>query len=166
MRWATVIENVLTIRNAPTNSEMPANTSRNVRRKPSWSWMSLASDAACSWPVRTVYGVRRQRGADVRGQLLGVVPACAADLDRVELAAEVEQSLRDRRRHDRDRRAAERGLVAELRDADEPERLLRPLAGQPHRVAELEAGLVDVRLVERDLARRPRRVALDVAERR
>ena len=32
VRWATVIENVLKIRNAPTNSATPANTSSAIRR--------------------------------------------------------------------------------------------------------------------------------------
>ena len=53
MRWATVIEKVLKMRKAPTNSAMKANASRKVFRKPRLSRMSLDSLAACSWPVRT-----------------------------------------------------------------------------------------------------------------
>ena len=41
VRCATVIENVLKMMNAPTNSEMPANASSAVRRKPRLSRMSL-----------------------------------------------------------------------------------------------------------------------------
>ena len=40
VRWATVIENVLKIRKAPTNTEMPAKTSRKVVRKLKPSLMS------------------------------------------------------------------------------------------------------------------------------
>ena len=53
MRWATVIEKVLKIRKAPTNSAMKANASRKVFRNPRLSRMSLDSLSACSWPVRT-----------------------------------------------------------------------------------------------------------------
>ena len=52
-RWATVIENVLKIRKAPTKTAIPANTSSAVLRKPNPSWMSLASSVAVSAPVRT-----------------------------------------------------------------------------------------------------------------
>ena len=41
MRWATVIEKVLKIRKAPTNSAMKANASSAVFRKPRLSRMSL-----------------------------------------------------------------------------------------------------------------------------
>ena len=51
VRWATVIENVLKIRNAPTNTEIPAKTSRNVVRKPKPSLMSADCWAASSAPV-------------------------------------------------------------------------------------------------------------------
>ena len=48
LRWATRIENVLTIRKAPTTSEMPAKMSRKVRRKLIASSRSVAaSSAAC-----------------------------------------------------------------------------------------------------------------------
>ena len=52
-RCATVIENVLKMMNAPTNSEMPANASSAVCRKPRLSRMSLDRLAASSEPVRT-----------------------------------------------------------------------------------------------------------------
>ena len=48
MRWATVIEKVLKIRKAPTNSAMKANASRKVFRNPRLSRMSLDSLSACS----------------------------------------------------------------------------------------------------------------------
>ena len=51
LRCATRIENVLTIRKAPTTSEMPAKISRNVVRKPTASWIALAASSAASSPV-------------------------------------------------------------------------------------------------------------------
>ncbi len=53
VRWATVIENVLKMMNAPTTSATYANTSRNVRRKLRFDSRSEVSCAACSLPVRT-----------------------------------------------------------------------------------------------------------------
>ncbi len=52
-RWATVIENVLKIRKAPTKTAIPAKTNSAVLRNPNPSWMSPASSAAVSAPVRT-----------------------------------------------------------------------------------------------------------------
>ena len=52
-RCATVTANVLKIRNPPTKTAMPANTSRAMVRKPSDSLMSPAVSSACSLPVRT-----------------------------------------------------------------------------------------------------------------
>ena len=54
VRCATVTENVLKIRKAPTSSATPAKTSSAVRMKPSASERSCACLAACSSPVRTV----------------------------------------------------------------------------------------------------------------
>ena len=53
VRWATVIENVLKIWNAPTNSDTPANTSRAIRKKPRFSAMSSVCRCAASSPVST-----------------------------------------------------------------------------------------------------------------
>jgi hypothetical protein len=52
-RWATVTLKVLKIRNEPTSSATPANTSSAVRMKPSASDRSCACFSACSLPVRT-----------------------------------------------------------------------------------------------------------------
>ena len=54
MRCATVIENVLKMMNAPTNSAMPAKTSSAVVRNPSAWRMSSTFWSACCWPVRTL----------------------------------------------------------------------------------------------------------------
>ncbi len=54
IRCVTVIEKVLKMMNAPTNSEMPANASSAVVRKLRLSLMSLDCLRASSWPVRTL----------------------------------------------------------------------------------------------------------------
>ncbi len=51
VRWATVIENVLKIKKAPTKTEIPAKTSSVVVRKPKPSLMSADCCAASSAPV-------------------------------------------------------------------------------------------------------------------
>ena len=53
VRCATVIENVLKIWNAPTNSDTPANTSSAIRRKLRFSAMSSVCRCAASSPVST-----------------------------------------------------------------------------------------------------------------
>ncbi len=51
LRWATRIENVLTIRNEPTTSEMPAKISRKIVRKLIASSRSVACSSAWTSPV-------------------------------------------------------------------------------------------------------------------
>ena len=51
LRWATRIENVLTMRNAPTVSAMPAKTRRKVVTNDSASSIRLAARAAVASPV-------------------------------------------------------------------------------------------------------------------
>ncbi len=51
LRWATRIEKVLTIRNAPTTSEMPAKISRKVCMNPMACRSSEAVSSAASSPV-------------------------------------------------------------------------------------------------------------------
>jgi hypothetical protein len=54
VRWATVIENVLKMTNAPTNSAMPANVSRKYRMiDVNWPISSSASSAStlADWTV-------------------------------------------------------------------------------------------------------------------
>ena len=60
-RWATVIEKVLKIRKAPTNSATPAKTSRAICRKLRLSRISLDCLLAFCWPVstRTLLGAIR-----------------------------------------------------------------------------------------------------------
>ncbi len=52
-RWATVIENVLKMMNAATNTEMYPNTRRKVVRMLSWSFTSWDCCCWTFWPVLT-----------------------------------------------------------------------------------------------------------------
>ena len=53
MRWPTRIENVLKIVNAPTNSEMKANTNSAVEKKPRALLIALEDSFATVCPVTT-----------------------------------------------------------------------------------------------------------------
>jgi hypothetical protein len=55
VRCATMIEKVLKIRNAPTNSATPANASSAVEKKPRPFWISLEERCAWSAPVMLSY---------------------------------------------------------------------------------------------------------------
>ena len=77
-RCATVTANVLKIRNPPTSSAMPANTSSAIRMKPSASERSLADLSACSLPVRTVNSLRGSSAAIAALSSSGDVPLAAA----------------------------------------------------------------------------------------
>ena len=85
VRWATVIEKVLKIRNAATNSETPAKISSAVFRKPMNSPTSSRWDSTFSAPGLRLDRVG-QRGREVGGQLLGRRPLGGGDRDLVELA--------------------------------------------------------------------------------
>ena len=77
VRWATVIENVLKIRNEATKSDTPAKTSSAVCRKPTNSPTSSFWDSVFSVPVSTwmVLGSSDSRVAASRS---GEVPSSAA----------------------------------------------------------------------------------------
>ncbi len=51
VRWATMMLKVFTIRNVPTSSATPANTSRTVVKNEMPFWTSLAFSLASSAPV-------------------------------------------------------------------------------------------------------------------
>ena len=123
VRCATVIENVLKMMNAPTNSEMPANASSAVCRKPRLSRMSLDWLAACSEPVRTCTVGPSSR---VSSRLTACASAALLDgrVDLVELVDLARDALGLGQREHRDGRAAERVDALDLDDADDPERLL------------------------------------------
>ncbi len=53
VRWPTVIENVFTIVNAPTNSAMKANTKSAMLKNPSALLMVLVCSLTTVWPVTT-----------------------------------------------------------------------------------------------------------------
>ncbi len=77
VRWATVIENVLKIRNAATNSETPEKMSIAVLRKPMNSPTSSCCEAVFSSPVST----STERGsvpASLRLSSAGATPGAAA----------------------------------------------------------------------------------------
>ncbi len=164
VRWATVIEKVLKIRNAATNSATPAKISSAVFRKPMNSPTSSRWDWTFSAPVSTSTesGSAAVRLAASRS---GVVPGDGGDGDLVELALLAGDPLRLGQGEHGDRRAAERVDVAEGRDPDQRVLLGRLLAGDLDRVADREALVVGRRLVDHDLVVGLRRRALDVGER-
>ena len=161
VRWATVIEKVLKIRKAATNSETPAKISSAVLRKPVKSLMSSRWSWTFCSPVRTssVFGQLR---LDVRRELLGRRPGGCGDDDLVELALLAGDPLRLGQRELGEGGAAERVDVAERRDPDERVGLDGLLARDLDLVADGEALVVRGRLVDDDLvvglsAGRPRR---------
>ena len=114
VRWATVIEKVLKIRKAATNSATPANISSAVVRKPMNSPMSSCWDWVFSSPVSACHVLRqrRPRFADEvvrRDALLG------GDRDLVELALLAGDPLRLGQGQHAEARAAERVDLAERR---------------------------------------------------
>ena len=75
MRWATVIEMVLKMTKAPTNSAMAANASRMYLRSPIPPVTDLLTDAASAADVRTVSVSERSgrmRAASARGVTSGL----------------------------------------------------------------------------------------------
>ena len=153
VRWATVIEKVLKIRNAATNSATPAKISRAVLRKPMNSPMSSCWDWTFSAPVSTS-SVVRQRGLQVRREALGSRALVGGDRDLIELALLAGDPLRLGQREHGERCAAERVDVAERRDADQGVGAGPASAGDLDLVADLESLVVGRRLVDHDLARR------------
>ena len=115
VRWATVIENVLKIWKAPTNSDTPANTSSAIRRK-----LRLLLDVARLALGRLVAGLDQHLvGHDLRdpvAQLLGRHAVGRGHGDLVELALAVGDPLRLGQQHLGDAGAAE-ARVAQLREA-------------------------------------------------
>ena len=164
VRWATVIENVLKIRNAPTNTEMPAKTSRKVVRKLKPSLMS----ADCS---RGVLGaglrlrVLRQDGVDPGGELIRGDALRRLDLDLVELALLAGDRLGLREREEREARATERHAGAEPADSRERVGAGSLRAADRDLLADLVALLLGGDRVDPDLGAGSRRRALDPRER-
>ncbi len=66
LRWATRIENVLTMRKVPTNSATAAKTSKKLLMKPKASWMRLAVLAASPSPVTASKPAGRAAATAVR----------------------------------------------------------------------------------------------------
>ena len=158
-RWATVIENVLKIRKAPTSTAMNANASRPVVRNERPWRMSSPSLSASSAAVRDLRGRRQDRG-DLALERVGRDAGLAGDVGEVDLARLLEQLLRGLEVEDHDRRPAEARRVAEAGEADELELALRLGGGDRDLVADLEVLLVGGAGVERDLVRPRGRAAL------
>ena len=119
-RCATVIENVLKIRNAPTSTAMNANASRPVVRKERpWRMSSPSLSASCA-AVRTWASRRQQRGDLALEVRLRDARAPRHERE-VDLAGLVEQRLRGREVEDDERRPAEPGRLADGGEADELE---------------------------------------------
>ena len=160
VRWATVIENVLKIRKAPTNTEIPANDEqRVVRKREAVLDVGASSSAACCSPVfaRTSAGsaaLIRSRSSS------GVDPLGGLDVDLV-VALLAGDPLDLVHREDGEARAAERHPGAEPADPRERVVLGALEAADRDRVADLVALLLGGDRVDRDLvvgapARRPR----------
>ena len=137
VRWATVIDSVLKMTNAPTNSATAAEREQEVldelreRRRCPWPLAFACSVAGLHLRVR---GQQRLDLADERGRRDAPL---RRDRDQV-VALLPEQRLGRRHVEDRDRRAAERVDGAEGGDADDAVVLRRPLDGGADRVADLE----------------------------
>ena len=78
VRWATVIENVLKIRKAPTKTEMPAKTSRKVVRKPKPSLMSAGLLGGVLGPGLRLGRPRQDRVERASRARSGVTPSAAS----------------------------------------------------------------------------------------
>ena len=151
-RWATVIENVLKIRKAPTSTAMNANASRPVvRNERPWRMSSPSLSASCA-AVRTC-AVGGRIEATWRLSASSETPGLAGHEREVDLVRLLEQLLRGLEVEDHDGGAAEARRGAEAGEADELELALRLGGGDRDLVAELEVLLVGGAGVERDLVR-------------
>ncbi len=162
VRCATMIENVLKMMNAPTNSAMNANTSSAVRKNPSASCNCFACSSATSddLTASTPFGsadwmLDRRSGTDVA--------VVGDDVDLVELPVLVEHLLRGRRVERGERRTRQVVGLAEAQRAGDRELLRRSLEQDRDRVADGEVVLLGRRRVDGDLRGAGRRVALDGA---
>ena len=107
MRWATVIENVLKIRNAATTVTTPPNTSRMVRSTPRKSWLISSVSRVAYWSAVSTRTLRGSSAPDAVAQRLGVHAVVAGHEQLVELAPAVGDPGRLGQRQ-RGRRAARR----------------------------------------------------------
>ncbi len=163
IRWATVIEKMLKIRKLPTSSATPPNTSSTTRKNERSSLMSCAWRAAACVPVSTTsrggstwsMRVRSSRG-DTPGAALTEIPSSSPRLSVIACASgSVSWAVPDPPPEvspSRWRPTIRYGLHARL-------------AGDPQRVADLEALAVGGRVVDRRLGGGARRAAVGVGER-
>ena len=152
VRCAIVIESEFAITKLPTKSAMPPNASRKPRRNEMNESVSLASSAACWAPVRTC-AFAGMTDRDLVDQLLVRDGRLGCDVDLVELAGLVEQSLRRRHVETGKRCPADvQRARTELDDARDLEPHDRPLGLDADLVADRE-----VLVVRRSCGRSPPR---------
>src|SRR6185437_14212260 len=106
----------------------------------------------------------RQQAAKLGRHLSRARSLCDSDVDLVELAGLLADALCLGQGEDGDRRPAELGYVAELRESRDPVAPRRNLSSDAHRLTHLEAVLVGRALVERDLTGVDGRVARGISE--
>src|SRR6266704_4570264 len=152
VRCATMIEKVLKIRKAPTNSATPANASSAVEKKPRPSWISLAERCAWSAPVMLSY-LPGTAPATRSRSCSGVTPGLGDHVDLVELALAAQDLLGGLQVEDGQGRA---GQVVRLAEAHDPGHRVGPrraLRQDLDLVADLEALLGSGSPVDGDLVR-------------
>ena len=158
-RWATVIENVLKIRNAPTSTAMNANASRPVVRNDRPSRMSSPAASASCAAVRTC-AVGGRIEAMLRCSCVSETPDFAATNAKSTSLRLSNSACAVGRSNTTTVAPPSPDADPSVASPDELELLLRAAGRDRHRVADLEALLVRGRRVERDLARPARRLAL------
>ena len=163
VRWPTVIENVLKIVNAPTKSEMKANTSNAVEKNErAWS-AALVDSCTTVCPVTTSAPGRQCPGDVVLDNGL-VCPRFGHDVDVIELAHLPDDGLRSREGKCSQGGAGQVGGVAELGDAGDCVRLRRPGRQDADGLARPEVVLRRRAGVHYDIVRGRRRLPFDQAE--
>ena len=99
-RWATVMDIVLKMMKAPTNSAMPPKAT-SAALQDLQEVLEAADVEAVLLLGGLDLGAARQRRGDRLRQLVGIGPRLAVDQDRVDLALLLEQALRGAQREDR-----------------------------------------------------------------
>ena len=158
-RWATVIENVLKIRKAPTSTAMNANASRPVVRNVRPSRMSSPALSASCAAVRTC-AVGGRIEATLRWSSLSETPGLPATNAKSTLSRLSNSACAVVRSKTTTVAPPSPADWPSVASPDELERLLRAAGGDGHGVADLVALLVGRRDVDGDLVRPARRAPL------
>ena len=152
VRWATVIESVLKMVNAPTRIATPPNTSSAIRMIEMNCSSPSSVKRSCSAAVTTC-ACGQRRGEVACAAARPGTPRVAGDEDPVDLVAAAEQLLRGREVEDGGRRDAHRLHAAEARDADDLEVVRDAARGDLHGRADAVVLVLGRRGVDDDLAR-------------